>query len=481
MKTKFIKITAAVFLLSFQGYGQGISQDSMQALNQQKQNIEVSKKLNDRKIELAKLENEFEKKTQEAEKTSSEAQTSAIENQQAAEKLKNDPQNKGLASQANKAARQAERNAKAARKASDDLQKSSSEIADLKGKIAEDEASLGAVATNISSSAPVPALPVQNNSPKAVPGQVIKQNIRLDSSLAKESPQLIADKIVESTYKNYPQQQGQPTIIINNIIVPSDYERQRPMPAARTEMAQSSGDMAEFEEFKAWQRQRQGQQAMRSDMQNRSYAAADSPEMRSSQKTQSSGDKLTFRERFGEKPVRNSGLWVIPVAGIHASNFKADLQDGEADGRIGWNAGLDFRMHAKRFFVQPGAHYFSSSMQVTSEDSVSNAPLLTGPRIHSLKVPVLLGLYLTKANKGFFKANIKAGATGTYVIAVDKSDLAQFDKDNIEEYSYGLNAGLGLEFGFITLDITHEWGMTALFKENNMKNNVLRATIGFKL
>ena len=31
-------------------------------------------------------------------------------------------------------------------------------------------------------------------------------------------------KAVDQTYKNYPQQPGQPTIIINNIIVPSDYQ-----------------------------------------------------------------------------------------------------------------------------------------------------------------------------------------------------------------------------------------------------------------
>ena len=77
--------------------------------------------------------------------------------------------------------------------------------------------------------------------------------------------------------------------------------------------------------------------------------------------------------------------------------------------------------------------------------------------------------------------NVKAGATGTYVLAVDKNTIAQFNKDNINDFSYGLNAGIGLEFGFLTLDITHEWGMSALFKENNIKNNVLRATIGFKL
>ena len=77
--------------------------------------------------------------------------------------------------------------------------------------------------------------------------------------------------------------------------------------------------------------------------------------------------------------------------------------------------------------------------------------------------------------------NVKAGATGSYLLAVDNNDQKQFDKDNIEDFSYGLNAGIGLEFGLITLDISHEWGVSRLFKDSDMKNNILRATIGLKL
>lgn len=482
MKTHSTITTLLAILLSAQCYAQGVSKDSLNALNEQKQNIEVSKKLNERRIELAKLQNDFAEKSKNVEKETAEAQTAANENQELASKLKSDPQNKDLGDQANKAARKAEKSAKSARNANEDLQKIQKDMDDLKKKIAEDESKLGVQSSQSVQSSAITSFPLTSqNMSGENSGQVIRRNIVVDSATSNGSAQAIADKVIESTYRNYPQQSGQPTIIINNIIVPSDYERPKPA-AQRNEMLQNDmNNSSDYEEFKAWQRQRMGQQGY-NGRQNQNYSQpAQGNEMASQQNMPQSGDHLTFRERFGERTPRNSGLWVIPVVGIHASDFKADLNDGEADGRIGWNAGLDLRFHAKRFFIQPGAHYFSSSMRVTSEDSISNAPLLTGPRLHSLKVPVLLGLYLTKANKGFFKMNVKAGATGTYVIAVDKSDLAQFDKDNIEEFSYGLNAGIGLEFGFITLDITHEWGMSALFKQNNVKNNVLRATIGFKL
>ncbi|MCF0054954.1 porin family protein [Dyadobacter sp. CY356] len=503
MKKLFI-INIAIICFSISAYAQEVNKDSLQSLKDEKKNIEISKIINDRKTELAKNQNDLTEKSKDVEKTAAEAQKAADENKALAARLGKDPQNKKLASEASKAARKAERSAKKARNAADDQEKLTKDIASLQSKIAEDEAKLGVQSTVVSSSSqPVNnadqrgnAQPMANGAMQASPAtsssqqgnygttapQVITQNINVDSLRSVQGAQGIAQKVVESTYKNYPQQAGQPSIIINNIIIPSDYER--PKGAAnngRPEMTQMSAQEREdYEDYRAWKRQRNAQNFDKADKRRFSDNRKENQEMET-EEMPSKNDRLTFKERFGERAPRNSGLWVIPVVGAHASSFKADFSDGKADGRIGWNAGLDFRIHEKRFFIQPGVHYFSSSMQISTEDSLSNAPLLSGPRLHSLKVPLLLGIYLTKANKGFFKMNIKGGATGTYVLAVDKSNQRQFDRDNIEDFSYGLNAGLGLEFGLISLDISHEWGMTTLFKDSNNKNNVLRATIGLKL
>ncbi|GGB79587.1 porin family protein [Dyadobacter sediminis] len=503
---------------------QGVSKDSINMLNQQKEAIEISKKLNEKRIELAKLENELTEKTSKANQAAQEAQNAAAENEDLANRLRNDAKNKDLANQANKSAKQAEKSSKNARKAAEDVEDTNKKIESLRKEIAEEESKSGITPAGVTSTTqasasypannsgqgnassqynggntsggyiqgnasnqsagynqsggsnqapsynnPAPAQQYQNNP------QVIQRNVPVDGGNNNANANEIAQKVLESTYKNYPQQAGQPSIIINNIIVPSDYDKSR-MAGGSSQQMQPYGNsnMDDYEAFKAWQNQRRGN----------AYAGQNNMPQNTEQ-TQyiqsRPGERLTFKERFGEVNARNSGLWVIPMVGVHASNFNADFKEGTADGRTGWNAGLDFRIHMKRFFIQPGAHYFSSSLRVTSEDSISSAPLLDGPRIHSLKVPVMIGLYLTKANKGFFKANIKGGIVGTYVLDVDDNNQAQFSKNNIEDYSYGLNAGLGLEFGFITLDFSHEWGMSPLFKQNDVKNNVLRATLGFKL
>lgn len=303
---------------------------------------------------------------------------------------------------------------------------------------------------------------------------VIQNTVVIDSAKKQETIQDLTEKVMESTYKNYPQQPGQPTIIINNIILPPDYNKPVQPVASPPEPVRVMASKDD-EEYQTWLRERKYKQETMK-MNAGDYAAA--PEQSFTQKDKK---KNTFQQTFGERPARNSGTWVIPMVGVQASGFKADFKNDNATGRTGWNAGVDVRIRTKRFFFQPGVHYFNSSLQITDKDSLTHTKFFDGPRIHSLKVPFMLGVYLTKANSGFFKVNAKGGVVGNYLLAVDKNTQAEFTKDNLKDYSYGLNAGLGLEFGLIALDISHEWGITKFYQDNNQKNNILRITLGIKI
>jgi hypothetical protein len=487
--------TLWMLLIAGPQFAQVVSQDSIQALNDRDKALEASKSINDKKLKLAEKQKKLAEKTAEFQEKNQKAENSVEANRQAAAALSTNAQDKKLASNANSAAKDAQRDARNARKASEDVEELNKEIADLQKEIQEEEQKSGVASTATPNANPTQVVVPQtagttnysnNNASVSQSGQVppaptiIQRNISADSLGGASNPNEIAQRVVESTYRNYPQQQGQPSIIINNIIVPSDYNRQAP--ANKT-----NAEPGSYEDYQAWLRYRNEQRELPQHANARRYERderderIEKDERIEREELKEERDRLTFKERFGEKPQRNSGLWVIPVVGVHASNFNANLQDGKYNGRTGWNAGLDFRARVRKFFVQPGIHYFSSSMEVTQEDSVSQAPLLTGPRIHSLKAPLMLGVYLTKAKGGFLRFNLKGGIVGNYVLSVDKSDIDRFEKDNIEDFSYGLNAGFGLELGFITFDFSHEWGMSPLFRDTNQKNNILRGTIGFKL
>lgn len=489
MKTKLATHVLAALLFSAPAFAQVASNDSLQALKSQKKTMEISKDINEKKIELIQKQKELDERRSQMQQNAAEAQTSADANKSAARELVTNSQDKKLSKRAAGAAKDAQRDAKNARKTSESVDKLSEEVANLKKEIEEKEQELASttgmfspaletpVAANASVSSNIPQTSGTSSTeqnPNAP--YVVQRNITSDANGA--SAAAIAQRAVEATYKNYPQQPGHPTIIINNIIVPSDHNGQQSNEILPAKDRIASQDLADYDDYKAWLRFKNGQSTTPSQP---PFATTPNKYKADDRESMDKNERLDFRERFGEKPERNSGMWVIPMVGIHASNFNADFQDDQYEGRAGWNAGLDFRFRMRKFFIQPGVHYFSSSMNVTSEDSISTAPLLTGPRIHSLKAPLMLGVYLTKAKGGFFRFNIKGGVAGNYVLNVDKNGSDRFDKDNIEEFSYGLNAGIGLEFGFVTLDFSHEWGMSPLFKDSNQKNNVLRATLGFKL
>lgn len=144
MKNRFV--TAALgLLMSMQVSAQVVSKDSISTLKLQKQAIRISKDLNERKIKLARLENEMTAITQLVDKTAQQAQVSADDNGTAADRLTTDALDKKKARKASNAAGDAQRDAKKARKAADNLESLSKDIESLKSAIADDERKLAAI------------------------------------------------------------------------------------------------------------------------------------------------------------------------------------------------------------------------------------------------------------------------------------------------------------------------------------------------
>ena len=137
----------AIMFINVSLYAQAVTQDSIAILKQQKEALKISKKLNERKLELAKLQNNVEKKTQDVQNTAHQAQLSANENSQAASNLTSNAQDEKLAKKASKSASNAKSDAKKARKAVESLADLQKDIASLKQKIADDESKLGAAST----------------------------------------------------------------------------------------------------------------------------------------------------------------------------------------------------------------------------------------------------------------------------------------------------------------------------------------------
>jgi preprotein translocase subunit SecF len=149
MKLNSILLILAVFL--FSGISaQVVSKDSFNVLNNEKEALKIAKSINERKIKLAKLENEIAEKTSDLQKTAEESQQAAKANQDAANELSGDDQDKKKAKAAKKAANHAEQSAKQARKAQDKLNDLNKDIESLRKQILEDEQKLAGMDSKLS-------------------------------------------------------------------------------------------------------------------------------------------------------------------------------------------------------------------------------------------------------------------------------------------------------------------------------------------
>ncbi|MGN7885488.1 hypothetical protein ACN9ML_05580 [Dyadobacter endophyticus] len=142
MKINKIIASLSLILLAFPLTAQVVSKDSLSNLKEQRQMLEIGKRLNENKIELAKLENERDGKVAAVSQTSENAQKSADANKQAADRLGEQSQDRKLARRANNSAGSARSDAKKARKAGYSLEKLDKDINSLKASIQDDEQKL---------------------------------------------------------------------------------------------------------------------------------------------------------------------------------------------------------------------------------------------------------------------------------------------------------------------------------------------------
>jgi chromosome segregation ATPase len=140
----FLISCVIVLLVTVTGLGQ-VSPDSISSLKQRKQSLQLKSKINEQKLQLAKLENNIDKKRREMESTAAEAQKAADENAEAATRLSNNPQDKKMARRTEKAADYAKKSARRARIAADNLANLLKDIESLKSKIADEEAKLASI------------------------------------------------------------------------------------------------------------------------------------------------------------------------------------------------------------------------------------------------------------------------------------------------------------------------------------------------
>ena len=173
-------------------------------------------------------------------------------------------------------------------------------------------------------------------------------------------------------------------------------------------------------------------------------------------------------------------ITISPKVGLNVSAIDAQLGDLDAEARTGWHAGLDFRVGDGILFLNPGIQYHSYTARLMSNiNQDTRIDFTEETTIQSVKIPLNLGLRITGDN-GLIGLHVKGGIVPTYVMGIKEVNNFDFNVDDLSRLTWGTNIGVGIDFLFMTADLSYEKGLTDYFADVEGKNNVLLLSVGLK-
>lgn len=151
------------------------------------------------------------------------------------------------------------------------------------------------------------------------------------------------------------------------------------------------------------------------------------------------------------------------------------FEDGEITGAEGFQIGAEYRF-GDRLYISPGIYYFEhqSDIAFVNEDNLPPIQI----EFQGIRIPLFLGGDIIKGEN--FGLRVYGGPNISFIIN-DEDDIASFfDDDPIREALWGLNAGVGIDLGIITFDVTHEWRADDALTGDDVKfrNNILYFQVG---
>lgn len=147
-------------------------------------------------------------------------------------------------------------------------------------------------------------------------------------------------------------------------------------------------------------------------------------------------------------------------------------------GRVGWNLGADLR-YGNIFFIQPGVHYYSSSLSLKATDTTID-DFKKSAKLQSLKIPVMVGIApFSNTAKGNIEFMINGGIVPTFNLGiVDDNNFIK--NDDLTKVNWSGKVGAGLGFGMFIVGVDYEFGFNKIFDDAEKNFSIIGATVGLK-
>ncbi|MEN0006143.1 MAG: outer membrane beta-barrel protein, partial [Bacteroidota bacterium] len=134
----------------------------------------------------------------------------------------------------------------------------------------------------------------------------------------------------------------------------------------------------------------------------------------------------------------------------------------------------------KRFFFEPGLHYYSFTADLVKDPiNQEDLSLTDQTTIQSVRMPINIGLNLSGSD-ALLPIHVRAGIVPSYIIGVNERSEIGFDRDALNDFALAGNVGVGVDIWFLTIKANYEIGLTDFFNDAEGRNNMLTLGLGFK-
>ncbi|HEX6227653.1 MAG TPA: porin family protein [Chryseolinea sp.] len=166
----------------------------------------------------------------------------------------------------------------------------------------------------------------------------------------------------------------------------------------------------------------------------------------------------------GPRPRARAGI----KGGLNASNIITDEVNNK-DARYGFHAGVYGQLFVNEgFAIQPELNYSTKGNKVITDFGIIDQE--TKLNLSYLDVPVLAVFKLGNA------AEIHAGAYWAYLVGANidtdgdlGDDFRQLDRDNFDNWDYGLVGGVGFNFGDVQVGARYNYGLNEIARSEGAK------------
>jgi len=156
-------------------------------------------------------------------------------------------------------------------------------------------------------------------------------------------------------------------------------------------------------------------------------------------------------------------LAVNPQLGVTFQNLTDEPDGAEFKAAVGAMLGLDVRI-GDRFYFQPGGFFERNSTVISVGDTATIEDNLVRS---NLKLKALVGYNLIDGDG--FRLRLNTGPSYDILLSVDdKDDNIDWNKDDFNSGSFNWNLGLGADLSIITLETGMVYGLSNVFKEEDV-------------